>query len=102
MIVRWGAVSGNSVGQIYRDGTPRNATMAITDYTWQERQTIATDNLVKIRISCIPADPGIDEMQDVIHLNQRAYKIVDKPRGPCPGGQFVYVDCDCIATEAVS
>lgn len=102
MIQRWGAVSGSSTGEIVRGGVPRDWTMAILDYTWQERQTIATDNLVKIRLSCIPDDPGIDEMLDSIVFQNKLYKIEAKPRGPNPGGSFVYVDLDCIFVEAVS
>lgn len=97
MIARWGGR-----GQLIRAGTARDCTMAIMDWSWQERQTIAADNSVKIRLSVIPADPNVDELLDYISFKGGFYKINKKPYGPRPRNEAVFIDCDCLAISADS
>ncbi len=98
MIKRWGGI-----GQFVRDGVDRNATMAIIDYRWQERQTIAQDNAVRIRVSGKDGvDPIPDPLQDMIRFKGNLYKITTPSTGPRPAGTIVYLDLDCLWVEAVS
>jgi hypothetical protein len=97
MIARWGGV-----GQLIRDGDERDATMAITDYSWSERQTIAADNAVKIRVSAKDLDIPPDEMLDLVQFQGALYKIIAKPRSPRPQNTAIYYDLDCLWIENVT
>jgi hypothetical protein len=97
MIAEWGGT-----GQLVRDGDERDATMGIIEYSWRERQTVASDNAVRIRISAQGLTIPPDEMLDLINFQGGVYKINGKPTGPRPQNTSIYWDCDCLWIENVT
>lgn len=96
MILEWGGL-----GQLVRAGQARDATMAITDYTPEERNSIQVDDLTKIRISMIGLT-GDPTPQDKIVFGGKLYSIYRKPRGPKPFNEIIYWDCDCLELDTTS
>lgn len=102
MIASW---NEGAVCQLIRSGVARDVTAGITDYSWKDRQTIAVDNAVVIRVSCVPSDPEPDEKLDIVTFTPAGgttqfYKIVQKPRGPRPGNVPIFYDLDCLTISA--
>lgn len=88
MIARWGGV-----GQIVRDGTPRNATMARMEYTPRERASLTIEAETRLRVSAVGVTIPPDHERDLIIFKGRTYKMLMPPSGPSSDGEtFAFWD----------
>jgi hypothetical protein len=94
MIARWGGV-----GQLVRNGTPRDVTMARIEYKPAERGLFG-DKASRIRVSAYDLTaPEPDHERDQIAYQGEMFNIILPVTGPRPAGEFVYYDCECMLVD---
>lgn len=89
-----------AMGELVRNGIPRNATMARMEYSPRERGLFA-DKTAKMRISAIglaQADGPNFELDKIVYLGVH-YNILLPAEGPRVRNEFIYWDCNVIETS---
>lgn len=94
MIQRWGGI-----GYLVRGATQRACTMARMEYQPRERGLYA-DLSSRIRVSMIGLAVLPDHEQDEVLYKGERYKILLPPEGPKVTGVFVYIDLNCMFSQA--